>query len=173
MKAVFLDRNTFSQTIELAMPDGITDWVVYQQTAPEQVFERVKDADIIVTNKVILDAGLLARLPQLKLVQITATGTNNVDQVAADKLGIVVKNVAGYSVESVAEHVFMVMLSAMRGLKPYHQAVEDGSWQADGRFCLTEPAILDLHDKTLGIIGVGNIGHALTARAKAFGMQVL
>lgn len=173
MKAVFLDRNTFSPSIELAMPDGITDWVVHEQTAAAQIFERVQDADIILTNKVILDADLLARLPHLKMVQITATGTNNIDQAAADKLGIAVKNVAGYSVESVAEHVFMLMLAAMRGLKPYHQAVEDGSWKDDGRFCLTEPAVLDLHDKTLGIIGVGDIGRALTMRAEAFGIRVL
>ena len=67
----------------------------------------------------------------------------------------------------------MLLLAAMRGLKPYHTAVADGSWQADGRFCLTEPSILDLHTRTLGIIGVGNIGKAITDRAKAFGMRVL
>jgi glycerate dehydrogenase len=98
---------------------------------------------------------------------------DNIDRVAAGERGIEVKNVVGYSTESVAEHFFMLLLAAMRGLKPYHTAVADGSWQADGRFCLTEPSILDLHTRTLGIIGVGNIGKAITDRAKAFGMRVL
>ena len=115
----------------------------------------------------------LQQLPSLKLIQLTATGTDNIDKEAAQELGIEVKNVVGYSTESVAEHFFMLLLAAMRGLKPYHTAVEKGDWQADGRFCLTEPSILDLHTRTLGIIGIGNIGKAITERAKAFGMRVL
>ena len=98
---------------------------------------------------------------------------DNIDTEAAKELGIEVKNVVGYSTESVAEHFFMLMLASLRGLKPYHTAVETGVWQADGRFCLTEPTLLDLHTRTLGIIGVGNIGKAITERAKAFGMRVL
>lgn len=173
MKAVFLDRATFSHEIALPAPQGISDWQVFERTATEEILARVADAEIIITNKVVFDAGLLAQLPKLKLIQIAATGMNNVDIAAAQAHGVVVKNVAGYSVESVAEHVFMFMFAALRGLKPYHQAVADGSWQADGRFCLTEPPILDLHGKTLGIIGVGDVGRALSTRAEAFGMKVL
>lgn len=173
MKAVFLDRSTFSTDINLIVPNGITEWKVYDRTAPSEVIERLQDADIAITNKVVLDAYVIGQLPQLKLIQVTATGTNNIDFDAAKRHDIVVKNVAGYSIHSVAEHTIMMMLSVLRGLKNYHQSVADGSWQADGRFCLTEPTIIDLYDKTLGIIGVGNIGEKVTTLAKAFGMKVL
>ena len=173
MKAVILDRNTLSSQMELTVPEGVTQWVVYESTRPEQVISHLEGADIAITNKVKIGREHMEKLPQLKLIQLTATGTDNIDKVAAGERGIEVKNVVGYSTESVAEHFFMLLLAAMRGLKPYHTAVADGSWQADGRFCLTEPSILDLHTRTLGIIGVGNIGKAITDRAKAFGMRVL
>lgn len=173
MKAVFLDRATFASNLDLPKPSALSDWQVFERTSPEQILARAAEAEIVITNKVVFDDALMAQLPKLKLIQITATGMNNVDLAAAKARGIAVKNVAGYSVESVAEHVFMFMLAALRGLKPYHQAVADGTWQADGRFCLTEPAVMDLHDKTLGIIGAGDVGKAITARAKAFGMKVL
>ena len=173
MKAVILDRNTLSSQMELTVPEGVTQWVVYESTRPEQVISHLEGADIAITNKVKIGREHMEKLPQLKLIQLTATGMDNIDRVAAGERGIEVKNVVGYSTESVAEHFFMLLLAAMRGLKPYHTAVADGSWQADGRFCLTEPSILDLHTRTLGIIGVGNIGKAITDRAKAFGMRVL
>lgn len=173
MKAVILDRNTLSEQLELTVPQGVTEWVVYQSTTPEQVLQHLQGAQIAITNKVKLRREHLQQLPSLKLIQLTATGTDNIDKEAAQELGIEVKNVVGYSTESVAEHFFMLLLAAMRGLKPYHIAVEKGDWQADGRFCLTEPSILDLHTRTLGIIGIGNIGKAITERAKAFGMRVL
>ena len=98
---------------------------------------------------------------------------DNIDKEAAKALGIEVKNVAGYSTESVTEHFFLLLLSAMRALKDYHQSVADGSWQKDGRFCLTEPPVFELYGKTLGIIGVGNIGKTITKIAQNFGMEVL
>ena len=164
MKAVILDRNTLSEQLELTVPQGVTEWVVYQSTTPEQVLQHLQGAQIAITNKVKLRRERLQQLPSLKLIQLTATGTDNIDKEAAQELGIEVKNVVGYSTESVAEHFFMLLLAAMRGLKPYHTAVEKGDWQADGRFCLTEPSILDLHTRTLGIIGIGNIGKAITER---------
>ena len=157
MKAVILDRNTLSEQLELTVPQGVTEWVVYQRTTPEQVLQHLQGAQIAITNKVKIRREHLQQLPSLKLIQLTATGTDNIDKEAAQELGIEVKNVVGYSTESVAEHFFMLLLAAMRGLKPYHTAVEKGDWQADGRFCLTEPSILDLHTRTLGIIGIGNI----------------
>lgn len=173
MKAVFLDRDTFAKDIDLPAPDGVDEWQVHGRTAAAEVIERLQDADIAVVNKVVLDAYILGQLPNLKFIQVTATGTNNIDHEAAKRQGIVVQNVAGYSVESVAEHTMAMILAAMRGLKPYHQAVTDGSWQTDGRFCLTEPLIFDLYDKTLAIIGMGDIGQEIDKRAKAFGMKVL
>ncbi len=173
MKAVFLDRNTLSRAVELTKPMGISQWMVYESTPASQVVERLRGYEIAIVNKVKLTADILQQLPDLKLIQLTATGMDNVDLKAAESLGIEVKNVAGYSTESVAEHFFMLLLAVMRGLKPYHQAVEDGTWQRDGRFCLTEPTVFDLHTSTLGIIGIGSIGRAITDRAKAFGMKVL
>ena len=173
MKAVFLDRNTFSENVELTKPQGVTDWVVFQKTSPEQIIERLKDADIAIVNKVVLGKKHFEQLPKLKLIHLTATGTDNIDKTEAKAKNIEVKNVVGYSTNSVAEHFFALLLASMRGLKPQHKAVEDGTWQADGRFCLTEPPVFDLYGKTLGIIGVGNIGKAITERAKVFGMNVL
>ena len=170
MKAVFLDRNTLSSHMELSVPQGVTQWVVYESTSPEQLLTHLAGVDIAITNKV---REHLEQLPQLKFIQLTATGMDNIDTEAAKELGVTVRNVVGYSTESVAEHFLMLMLASLRGLKPYHTAVETGVWQADGRFCLTEPTLLDLHTRTLGIIGVGNIGKAITERAKAFGMRVL
>lgn len=173
MKAVFLDRNTLSERIDVDIPKGVNQWVAFQKTAPDEIVQRLKPADIAIVNKVKIDEAILRQLPNLKLIHLTATGMDNIDREAARALGIEVKNVAGYSTESVTEHFFMLLLSAMRALKTYHESVADGTWQKDGRFCLTEPAVLELHGKTLGIIGVGNIGKSITKVARAFGMRVL
>lgn len=174
MKAVFLDCNTFSATLDLPAPDGVTQWDVYAQTdTPAQILERAQDADIVLTNKVVLDAAVIAALPQLRLVQVCATGTNNIDYAACAARGVVVKNVAGYSTETVPEHAWMGILAAMRGLKHYHAAVEDGRWQQDGRFTLNDLPVLDVAGKTLAIIGAGSLGQRVAAIAQVFGMTVL
>ena len=173
MKAVFLDRNTLSERIDLDIPKGVGQWVAFQKTAPDEIVQRLKPADIAIVNKVKLTEEILRQLPNLKLIQLTATGMDNIDREAAKALGNEVKNVSAYSTESVTEHFFMLLLSVMRALKDYHLAVEDGTWQKDGRFCLTEPPVFELQGKTLGIIGVGNIGKSITQIAKAFGMHVL
>ena len=149
MKAVFLDRNTLSERIDVDIPKGVNQWVAFQKTAPDEIVQRLKPADIAIVNKVKIDEAILRQLPNLKLIHLTATGMDNIDREAAKALGIEVKNVAGYSTESVTEHFFMLLLSAMRALKTYHESVADGTWQKDGRFCLTEPAVLELHGKTL------------------------
>ena len=175
MKAVFLDRNTFSPTIDLPAPAGVTDWQVFDATANDTatVVARLQGAQIAITNKVLMTREILAQLPELRLIQITATGVNNVDAAACEEHGVKLYNVAGYSTTTVPEHTFAMMLAAMRGLLPYHQAVISGDWQRDGRFCLNELPILDLRGKTLGIVGVGNIGKRVTEIARVFGMHVL
>lgn len=175
MKGVFLDRNTFSPEPELSVPPGLTDWQVYQKTPADTqtIVARLADAQIAVTNKVYLGREVIAQLPQLKLIQVTATGTNNIDHTACAEFGVRVMNVKDYSAASVAEHTFMFMLAAMRGMYHYHQAVINGDWQKDRRFCLNELALFDLQDKTLGIVGVGTIGLRVSKIARAFGMQVL
>ncbi len=173
MKAVFLDKDTFS--IDLPAPPNISHFTTYGHTPQDDdvIVERCMDADIIITNKVVLTKAILMRLPNLKLIHITATGTNNVDLSACQTLGIKVFNVAGYSVVSVPEHTLMLMLTAMRAGLYYHRVTTDGTWQADGKFCLVNEPIFDLSGRTLGIIGAGTLGKQVGTIAKAFGMKVL
>ncbi len=175
MKAVFLDRGTFSKNIDLPAPAGVTDYVTYDDTPKDSdlIIERSQDAEIIFTNKVQIGAEVIAKLPKLKLIQLTATGMNNVDQEACKEYNVTLYNVAGYAVKSVPEHTFMLMLNAMRAGIHYHQKVADGTWQDNGNFCLLDISLVDLEDKTLGIIGVGTIGKRVTDIARAFGMKVL
>ena len=175
MQAVFLDRGTFSQDLDLPAPAGITDYVTYEDTehSDEIIIERCIDADIIIANKVKISAAAIANLPKLKLIQLTATGMNNVDQDACKTHSVILLNVAGYAVKSVPEHTFMLMLNAMRAGVYYHNKVIDGSWQDNGNWCLLDVPLIDLEDKTLGIIGVGTIGKRVTDIARAFGMTVL
>ncbi|WP_201512120.1 D-2-hydroxyacid dehydrogenase [Psychrobacter alimentarius] len=175
MQAVFLDKRTFSDGIDLPAPAGVSDYITYNDTPKDTntIIERCKDADIIITNKVQIGADVIESLPKLKLIQLTATGMNNVDQDACDKHNVALYNVAGYAVKSVPEHTFMLMLTAMRAGIHYHQKVADGTWLANGNFCLLDIPLIDLEDKTLGIIGVGTIGKRVTDIARAFGMTVL
>ena len=175
MQAVFLDKGTFSEGIDLPAPVGVSDYITYSDTPKDTnaIIERCKDADIIITNKVQIGAEVIEQLPKLKLIQLTATGMNNVDQEACDKHDVALYNVAGYAVKSVPEHTFMLMLTAMRAGIHYHQKVADGTWAANGNFCLLDIPLIDLEDKTLGIIGIGTIGKRVTEIARAFGMTVL
>ncbi|UNU73987.1 D-2-hydroxyacid dehydrogenase [Moraxella nasovis] len=173
MKAVFLDAATFSSQVDLSLPKCITDYERYDSTKTDQIIDRCYDADIIITNKVVITADIISKLPKLKLIHVTATGVNNIDVKACDECGITVKNVAGYSVKSVPEHTFMLLLNIMRAARHYHQKATDGTWQADGRFCLLDEPIFDLSGKTIGIIGSGNIGRQVGKIAAAFGMTVL
>ena len=173
MQAVFLDKGTFSDNVDLPAPAGVTDYITYDDTPRELIIERCQDADIIFTNKVQISADIIANLPKLKLIQLTATGMNNVDQDACAKHDVALYNVAGYAVKSVPEHTFMLMLTAMRAGIHYHEKVADGTWANNGNFCLLDIPLIDLEDKTLGIIGVGHIGKRVTEIARAFGMTVL
>ena len=173
MRAVFLDKGTFSEDIELAAPVGVSDYITYEESSQNTLIERCCDADIIIANKIKIGADSIAKLPKLKLIQLTATGMDNVDAVACRVHDVALYNVAGYAVKSVPEHTFMLMLNAMRAGMHYHKKVTDGSWVEDGSFCLLDIPLIDLEDKTLGIIGVGTIGKRVTEIARAFGMQVL
>jgi glycerate dehydrogenase len=173
MQAVFLDKGTFSDGVDLPAPTGVSDYILYDDTPQELIIERCQNAEIIITNKVKITAEVIAKLPKLKLIQLTATGMNNVDQDACAEHDIKLYNVAGYAVKNVPEHTFMLMLNAMRAGFYYHKKVVDGSWNDNGSFCLLDIPLVDLEDKTLGIIGVGTIGKRVTDIAKAFGMTVL
>ena len=173
MQAVFLDKGTFSDNVDLPAPTGVTDYITYDDTPRALIIERCQNADIIITNKVQISAEVIANLPKLKLIQLTATGMNNVDQEACAAHNVTLYNVAGYAVKSVPEHTFMLMLNAMRAGLHYHNKVIDGTWVENGNFCLLDIPLIDLEDKTLGIIGIGTIGKRVTDIARAFGMTVL
>ncbi|MFA9486093.1 MULTISPECIES: NAD(P)-dependent oxidoreductase [unclassified Moraxella] len=175
MKAVFLDTDTFSNKTDLSLPISVSEYVRYDNTPNDEavIIERCADADIIITNKVNLTANIIKSLPNLKLIHITATGINNIDTKTCDEQGVAWRNVTGYSTVTVPEHTFMLMLNVMRAASTYHKQATDGTWQADGRFCLIDEPIFDLSGKTLGIIGGGHIGQNVARIAQAFGMTVL
>lgn len=174
MQAVFLDQQTFSSTISLASITSIVSQLTcYATTTNEQIIERCKTADIIITNKVVLSKNILKQLPQLKLICIAATGMNNVDLIAAAELGIAVNNVSGYSQASVSQYVFAQMLEFFNNTAHHKQNTQQGHWQNSATFCFHGAGSQELAGKKIGIIGYGNLGKAVATIAQAFGMQVL
>jgi glycerate dehydrogenase len=174
MEAVFLDQQTFSSSISLASIESqVNQLTCYATTTDHQVVERCKNADIIITNKVLLSESSLKQLPLLKLVCIAATGMNNVDLSAAKELGISVTNVSGYSQASVSQYVFAQMLAYFNKTTHHNKNTEQGHWQNSPTFCYHGEGSQELSGKKIGIIGYGNLGKAVANIADAFGMQVL
>lgn len=176
MHGVFLDLRSLDQgDLDLsALRATLPQWHFYDNTAPAEVAARIAEADVVVSNKVILNETLLAGAPKLKLIAIAATGTNNVDLVTAERLGISVCNIRRYATPSVVQHVFALLLDLSRNLGQYRQAVQAGRWQQSEQFCLLDYPIRELGGLTLGIIGYGELGSAVAELAeKAFGMSVL
>lgn len=172
LNIVFLDRATIPRHIDLPDLSVAHQWQDYDFTTPEQVLERISDADIVITNKVILTREILAQLPKLKLIAISATGTNNVDLSACRELNIAVCNVQGYATQSVPEHVIAMMFALRRNLFGYHQDIAAGEWQRNKQFCFFTHPIGDIAGSVMGIIGGGSLGKATAALAQALGMQV-
>jgi glycerate dehydrogenase len=146
---------------------------LYNNSMENEIVERAKDAAAVITNKCLLRASTLERLKSLKLICVAATGVNNVDLEAAQKLGIAVTNVAGYCAQTVVEHTFMLMLAFSHRLLEHHSAVLRKDWSASPYFALFDYPYSDLEGKTLGIVGYGTIGKRVEKIAKGFGMQVL
>jgi len=176
MQGVFLDLDSLDRndldlsTLRATLPE----WQLYPATAPDEVAERIATAEIVVSNKVMLDETLLANAPQIKLIAIAATGTNNVDLAAAERLGISVCNIRRYATPSVVQHVFSLLLTLVRNLNDYQTAALDGRWQRSDQFCLLDFPIRELGGLTLGVIGYGELGQAVAEVAeKAFGMNIL
>lgn len=170
---VFLDRATIPLQIELPQLPFDHQWLEYDLTSPDQIVERLQDAQIVITNKVVLDRDVLSQLPKLKMIAIAATGFNNVDVQCSQELGIAVANVQGYATQSVPEHVIAMMFALKRNLKGYHNDIAAGEWQRNKQFCFFTHPISDTAGSTLGVIGSGALGQATAALAKALGMQVL
>lgn len=149
------------------------DWTEYPLSTADQVVERLAGAQIAVINKVRITAEHLERLPELKLIAIAATGTDNIDLAACKERGVVVSNVRGYAVNTVPEHAILLMMALRRSLLSYVQDVRDGLWAKSGNFCLFGHPVGDLHGATLGIFGRGSLGQGVARLAEAFGMRVL
>lgn len=174
MKAVFLDSQTFSANITFeAIKQQVTSLTCYTTTAAEQVLERCQNADLVITNKVVLTADIVAKLPQLKLICIAATGYNNVDINAATKNNIAVTNVSGYAGNSVAQYVLAQILEYYQQTCHHNANTQQGKWQQSQTFCYHGNSITELSGKTLAIIGYGSLGEAVAKLAKAFGMKIV
>ena len=145
---------------------------VYDRTAPEEVLKRVNDANIVLTNKVVLSAELLSQLPQLKYIGVLATGYNVVDTAAARKQGIVVTNIPAYSTDSVAQLTFAHILNITNRVGHYASQNRNGRWSSNPDFVYWDTPLIELNGKTLGIVGLGNIGMKVATIARQFGMDV-
>ncbi len=174
-KGVFLDLASLSESdLDLStLQTTLADWRMYPMTSPDQRIERIADAEVVVTNKVVMDADTLRNTPKLGFIALTATGTNNVDLAAAKDLGIRVSNVTAYATNSVAQHVFSLILAHTTRLLDYHVAVKRGDWSRSPAFCLMDYPIRELNGMKLGIVGYGELGQGVAKLAQAFGMQVL
>ncbi len=175
MKAVFLDYGSLDkQDLDFSqLKIAFDELILYSATTPEQVLERIHDVDVVITNKVVVDASMIEQCQKLKLILISATGTNNVDLVAAKSQGIVVCNCQGYGTSAVAQHTLTLMLALATSLLKYDHSVKQGEWNKSPIFCLLDFPIVELAGKTLGIIGYGELGQAVAKLAEAFGMKVL
>ncbi|WP_457787927.1 2-hydroxyacid dehydrogenase [Pseudomonas sp. PL-6] len=174
-RAVFLDHASLDLGDLNLQPlqQAFATLTLHAQTAPEQVAERLQGAQVAISNKVPLTAATFAACPELKLVLVTATGTNNVDLAAARAHGVVVSNCQGYGTPSVAQHCLMLLLALATRLPDYQRDVAAGRWQQASQFCLLDHPIVELEGKTLGLLGHGELGGAVARLAEAFGMQVL
>lgn len=169
---VFLDRETFPEQVTLRPPAFAHTMDGYQRTKPEEIVERAKDAEIIITNKVALRAGTLGELPKLKMIAVAATGTDIIDLKACAERGITVSNIREYATATVPEHTMGLILSLSRSIRPYHLSVAAGRWKEADQFCYFDYPIFDLRGKVIGIIGDGVLGKSVARLAEAFGMEV-
>ncbi len=170
-KIVFLDRATLTVPLRpLGLPH---EWTEYPDSSPEDAIERLKDATVVITNKVVIDENILQHAPELKLVAVSATGYNIVDINACKARGVAVCNVRDYALTGVTEHALLLMLALRRQLPAYRDRLRAGDWQKSDAFYLTEPPLHDLAGSTLAIIGGGTLGKGLAEIATALGMRVI
>lgn len=146
---------------------------VYDRTSREDTVERAADADIVLTNKVVIDREVMEQLPRLKFIGVLATGYNIIDVACARERGVVVSNVPAYSTESVAQMVFSHLLTVTNRTEHYAQQNREGRWTRSADFCYWDSPVMELAGKTMGIVGLGNIGRRVAEIALAFGMKVV
>ena len=173
MNAVILDAASLGADIDLVpIRERVDSLSVHQQSSTPEARERLQGARVAIVNKVVLDAPTLEALPDLKLICVLATGTNNIDMSAAERLGIAVKNVSAYGTASVAQHTLMLMLTLANRLPLYQRDVAEGRWGRSDFFCLMDHGTLQLEGKHLVIVGQGVLGSRVAQLSEAFGMRV-
>lgn len=152
---------------------GDHEFVLYDRTAPEDTAARIADADIVLTNKVILNRELIQNAKNLKYIGVLATGYNVVDTAAARECNVIVTNIPAYSTDSVAQMVFALLLEICHHVGHHSERVRAGAWSACPDFCFWDYPLIELAGKTMGIIGYGRIGHRVAEIARCFGMRVI
>lgn len=174
MKAVFLDYATMGAGLDLGvLRDAVSSLDVYDATTDDEIGGRIRDAEVVLTNKFRLTPALISAAPKLCFIGLTATGTDNVDLESAKAHGIAVANIRAYCTRSVVEHVFGVLLALAHSLPAYRRSIRAGRWQrSDDPFLLDHP-IRELSAMTMGIVGYGELGSGVADMAREFGMEVL
>ena len=170
-RIVFIERNTIQGNFR--RPKFEHEWVEYPESFADQVVERIRDATIIISNKLSLGEPQLAEAPKVKLIAIAATGSDCVELDYCRSRGIAVCNVRGYAANSVPEHVLMLILALRRNLLAYRKDVKGGNWQESKQFCLLTHPLNDIRGTTIGIVGHGAIGRSMARLAEALGLKVL
>ncbi|QDW73530.1 D-2-hydroxyacid dehydrogenase [Lachnospiraceae bacterium KGMB03038] len=173
MKIVFLDAKTIGDDIDLSGFDRLGEVVKYGFSRSEQVPWRTADADVVIVNKVEVNESTIGNAKNLKLVCVTATGTNNLDKEYLDRRGIAWRNVAGYSTQSVAQHTFAMLFYLLEKLRYYDDYVKEGRYVDDTIFTHFAESFYELNGKRWGIIGLGNIGRKVAKIAETFGAEVV
>lgn len=173
MKIVFLDAKSIGEDIDLSKFDTLGEVVKYDFTTPQEAGKRVEDADVVIINKVPINETTIGTAKKLKLVCVTATGTNNLDKEYLAQRGIEWRNVAGYSTDSVAQHTFGMVLYLLEKLHYYDAYVKEERYINDTLFTHFANHFHELNGKTWGVIGLGNIGRKVADIAKVFGCKVI
>ena len=174
MNIVILDNYTLNPgDLDDSPLRDLGNVTVYEHTSKEQIAERAANAEVLIVNKVVLDEETLDQLPALKYIGVVATGYNNIDVAAAKKNGVIVTNVKAYGAASVAQHTFALLLALVNRIETHSQSVFAGEWAASKDFAYTKSALTELAGKTIGLIGLGDIGSQVARIAAAFGMKVI
>lgn len=175
MRTVFLDFASLhpADLNTQQLSDYLDCIEFWSDTRDDQLNQRLADAEVAVVNKIRLRRDNLEQAPKLKLVCLAATGSDNIDIEAAGELGIAVANIRDYCTPSVVQHVFALLLTLTQKLDQHRRLVRGGHWQQSTEFCLLEPCFTELHDKTLGLVGLGALGGGVAGVARAFGMRVI
>jgi len=175
LATVFLDADTVNPN-ELDMSElesSVASLTLYGKTTGDQLMARTEGAECVITNKVKLDRHFFESRPDVRLVCITATGTNNIDLIAAEEHGVAVVNCRGYSTGSVAQHTLMLILMLLRSESSYDRQIKQGDWSRSEMFCLLNDPIRETGDLTLGIVGYGDIGREVQRLCEALGMRTI